>query len=609
MKNLFVWSLLFALGCSSTENTVPLLSKDNLGDRSSKIGEKINEESNTVKPQSQTVVIPEYGPTKKETIFKDKTEQYGLKNVQATNVYAVDFDSDGWTDLVVLPEYYSRAAFYHFNPTIKQFQKIDYDLMDEMPKASFLTFADFNHDGVMDLLVGTLYQKTDLLQKALRIYQGSLNPIGQTHYTEIKDAFPGNLWGPASIVLFDFDLDGQLDMFTGNWYDQRVNPMVPVPDHLLKGNILNFTTDVSGSLKNEYKKLKGSKLYPNARPTFGASLCDIDQNGYPDILTVSSGGYPNKLWVSMADQAGNQFFEDYGEESGYAHDSEGGSDLLGGGNGFFSLCADYNNDGIFDIAYGSQFHSYDSENKDHSAVLTGKTREFPPKFIRTPYDINLSGDQWSQSDRRGIWIDYNNDGLMDLIMENSGFPFYTRLVLFEQKPDHSFEDVAEKNGINIMNPSGVVIADFNRDGVMDIIVGQTNTRDARIKPRLYLFENQKKKDGLQSLRVFLRGKQSNIDGLGALLLLKNTKSVMRQMVQYSYGGLPSQNERGILFGVGKERPQKLTVAWPISIKDKLGRESALIQEYSISKLKGKGPWEITVCESGKWLSGRQQSCQ
>lgn len=612
MKKTLLLSLFLLTSCSSTDlQNKSVLSKI-FKKKSNPIGEKVETNAVEVKSSNGVVMIPEYGPTKKDaTAFIDKTESYGLSGLQATNTYAVDFDADGWTDLVILPEYYSRPVFFHFDSKLKKFSKHEQQPMDNFPKASYLVFADFDKDGILDVIAGTLYQKTELQQQALRIYKGSLEKNKELSYQEITNSFPSSLWGPASVSLFDYDLDGKIDLFTGNWYDFTKSPIAPVPDRLLKGNGegFDFKTDISGALKNEYKKPKNEKLYPNARPTFSTSVCDIDQNGYPDILTVSSGGYANKLWMSMADNSGSQFFEDYAQESGYASDLEGKNDMLGGGNGFFSLCADYNNDGILDIAYGAQFHSYDLETKDHSGVLTGATRDFPPRFVRTPYDVNFNSDEWSQSDRRGIWVDYNNDGLLDLIMENSGFPPHTRLVLFEQQSNHAFEDVSDKVGINLMNPSGVTIADFNRDGEMDLVVGQTNMRDSRIKPRLYLFENHSAKKKQQSLRVYLKGKKSNLQSLGAMLLLKTNKSVRRQMVQYNYGGLPSQNEVGVHFGLGEEKPLMISLAWPISTTDKLGRESALIREYKLKKLTSKGPWEITLCENGNWFNGRSGRCQ
>ncbi len=561
-------------------------------------------------PSTQVVGVEKNGPTSKvESIFRDKTPEYGLEGMQATNLYAVDFDSDGHTDLVLLPEYYSRPIFLHFNFLTKKFEKLASDPGQNLPKASFLVFADLDHDGVLDLLLGTLYQKTELAQTPLLLYRGRLNSKNEIEYQEINDAFPKGLWGPSAATLVDYNLDGKLDLFLSNWYDLTSKQLKPVPDRLLQGEEFNFKSDVSALLQNEFKLDKSTKQYLNAKPTYGASLCDIDQNGYVDILTVSSGGHSNKLWMSMAQKDGQIFYEDFGDATGYSHDLDGAQDLLGGGNGFFSLCADYNNDGIMDIFYGSQFHHYDNEKRDHSAILTGKTRDFPPQFLRTPYDEHDEKDPWTQSDRRGIWFDYNNDGLLDLLVENSGFPPYTRLVLFEQQPDHSFVDVSAKLGIDLLNPAGSVVADFNHDGVFDLVVGQSNMRDAKIKPRIYFFENQKKDLGKQSLRIYLRGQKSNAQGIGALLLLKRTTTVSRQMVQYNYGGLPSQNEEGVLFGLGKEKAKKLTISWPFEVKDKLGRTSPLVLEYSLEKLKGNGPYEITVCDSGKWIQGKKANCQ
>lgn len=64
-------------------------------------------------------------------------------------------------------------------------------------------------------------------------------------------------------------------------------------------------------------------MFSNARPTFGASICDVDGNGYMDILTVSSSGYDNKLWLNLFDKKKeSRVFVNYGQETGYAEDIE-----------------------------------------------------------------------------------------------------------------------------------------------------------------------------------------------------------------------------------------------------------------------------------------------
>src|SRR5690606_25169990 len=182
-------------------------------------------------------------------------------------------------------------------------------------------------------------------------------------------------------------------------------------------------------------------------------------------------------------------FEDYGDESGYAQDYDGHFQPRGGGNSFYAVCADYNNDGIMDIAKGELFHSYDPESRDRSAILSGSSLGFPPKFIRTEYHRDDGSGNWSQGDRRGVWGDLNLDGLIDLVVENSGFPPKSRLVFFEQQPNHAFEDKAEIYGLNIVNPTGTVTLDWNRDGKLDLLVGQNSLRTEAITPKLYAFEN------------------------------------------------------------------------------------------------------------------------
>ena len=83
----------------------------------------------------------------------------------------------------------------------------------------------------------------------------------------------------------------------------------------------------------------------------------------------------------------------------------------------------------------------------------------------------------SPSSRRGSWVDFNNDGLLDLLVDNSGFPPHSKLIMFYQNEDHSFEDQSVQLGVDITNPLNTTILDFNRDGKMDFITFQTDTRN------------------------------------------------------------------------------------------------------------------------------------
>lgn len=541
------------------------------------------------------------GPTQNVvSTFKDVTKGLGLDNLKAINLYAVDFNNDSYTDLIVLPEQYSSPIFLVFDIKNKIFKKIRYNPFSEIVRGSFLIFNDFNKDGVNDLIVGTLNQKTELTKFPLRFFKGA-SAKGFIQYIEIHDLYQKNeIKATSSISLLDYDLDGNIDIFEANWFDLRGKRPKILRNRILKGSGFKFK-DVSYILEGELKYSSPLKSYVNARPTFGSSICDVDQNGYPDVLTSNSTGYSNKMLLNRYDHKNkDRIFKDYAKTSGSDQDDEGRMSPKGGGNSFFSLCTDYNNNGIVDILNGELSHSYDSEQRDRSSFLTGKRLKFPPLFIRSEYLYDGSKEVWSQADKRANWIDVNNDGLTDILVDNSGFPDLTRLVLFKQANDHGFDDKSKATGIDILNPSGTITIDFNNDGKMDFISGQSSLRNSKIKRRIYAFQNVSANNN-RALRVYLSGKKSNPSAIGAMIQVDTEKFSQKRFVNYSYGPLPAQNEEGIHFGISKgNKLLSAKVSWPILGKNK----SPLIRNYNLSKLKFSKYLEVTLCENGKVIPGK-----
>ncbi|MBC7538138.1 MAG: VCBS repeat-containing protein [Bacteriovorax sp.] len=547
-------------------------------------------------------VVPKYlmGPEVPSKIFIDKTEEYGLKGVQAVHLYAVDINNDGYTDLVVLDDFYAVPKFYLFDPKTIKFI-LSPSPFDSVVRASYLNFIDLDHDGIYDVIVGTLNQKMEVTQYPPRIFKGEMIN-GVLHYKE-KSPLTTRLLPTASIVALDYDLDGEIDLFLANWFSFKDNNPVPVPDMLLKGKGFEFS-DVSSHLKGEYDYNKTDKIYLNATPTFGASTCDISKNGFPDILTSNSNGYYNKLWMNID----GENFVNYGNESGYAADEDGSQETHGGGNSFFSLCGDYNNDGLIDIVTGTMSRDSDPESRDKSSILTGSSKSFPPKFIRSEFLHDKQKSKWSEGNHRGVWIDYNLNGLLDLIIDNSGFPPDSRLVFFEQTQDHAYNDKSKELGVNIMNPSGTVTIDLKRNGIMSFITGQSKTRAGDIDNRIYVFENQTKREGRGSVRFHLQGKHSNYHGISSSVWLTTNKHTRFFNVEYNSGSLPSQNEEGAYFAFDKEDPHFVEVRWSYAFIDRLGRKIPLVRKYNLTKLKLKGIHrELNLCEDGRILP-RKMNC-
>lgn len=590
--------LVFLLSCSST-------TKKSSDEESIKLSEELESLSKNI----QTINA---GPTlKKGGAFIDKTEDYGLKGLYAVAFNAVDLNFDGHTDLVLLPTYYSRPKFYLWNVKENKFTPWAHDPLPVDFKASYLLIYDMNKDRIPDLIAGVLNQRSEISQIPLKIYYGQMWE-GKLTFEEDPQAIKLPIEPTSTVSVIDYDLDGWPDLFVSNWFENKNSQYLPVADRLLRNNKGKFE-EVTHLLRNEADKASDQLYPPNAKPTYGSATCDIDQNGFPDIMTVSSSGHKNKLWMNNRGTGSSErFFEDIGTISNYASDPDGSLIPTGGGRSFFSACTDYNDDGLMDIFLGELSHAYDNESVDRSSILTGSKELYPPYFLRTEYLSDASSESWNQGDRRGVWVDYNLDGRIDIVVDNSGFPPYSRLVLFEQDETRSFINIASQLGVDIVNPTGTIVLDVNKDGKPDLLTSQNNIRKSEIPPRLYLFQNTLDVKGRQTVKINLHGIKSNTSGIGAMVMLYTEQSgkkiVQRRWVEYSQGGLPSQNEAGVLFGVDEDvKIVGVKVRWPFVQRKGFSSGEVIEKLYPLKNPSTGNLLEVTLCEDGKILSGKM-SC-
>jgi hypothetical protein len=557
-----------------------------------------------VSPTEQEISGPPTWHKRAGLVMLDVTEKVGLQNVSAVHWYAVDFNHDGATDLIALNDFYAIPDFYLFNRKNKKFELM---VTSPLPKnfyASFIVVEDFDNDQVLDLILVTLHQKTDFEPIPMVFLKGEIYVEKQKkkniRYHEITPSPLSILGLPTSAVsVIDFNLDGHLDLFLANWYSPESQGKASTPDLLFMGNGKWEFKNASHLLYLEDAKADSGTQFLNARPTFGSSTCDINQDGRIDILTTSSNGFNNKLWINHYNRTRNQFsFQDLGEESQYAKDLRGRNLLTGGGNSFFSGCADYNSDGLVDVFVGEQTFFHDHENVDRSSVLTGSVKGFVPTFLRTEYSYGESVQGQHQGDRRAVWVDLNFDGRIDLLVENSGFPPHSRLVYFEQQPDRSFVNRAMEIGIDLINPAGIVTLDYNQDGKMDVLSGQTSVRDGKIQKRVWLFENKMSVPaGSLRFRVLLKGQKKNLNAVGASVSLVSNRETKWQFYEFSQGSLPSKNEVALFFALAPdENPLYFEVLWP-----KMNSENEIIKKkYLLDSKILKSAHQIELYEDGTY---------
>lgn len=218
----------------------------------------------------------------------------------------------------------------------------------------------------------------------------------------------------------------------------------------------------------------------------GVALFDYDNDGYLDIFVVNGAAIPSlqkespKYWNRLYHNNHDGTFTDVTEAAGVA----------GFGYGMGVAIGDYDNDGwpdIYVVNVGKNQLLHNNGNGTFTDV-TDKTG--------VGGGVLDGNKMWSVS---AAWVDYNNDGLLDLFVSNyckwevNKDPYcgptpklraychpknYANLpnTLYRNNGDGTFTDVSAETGIDKYSGKGmgIGIADYDGDGFMDIFVANDN---------------------------------------------------------------------------------------------------------------------------------------
>ena len=226
----------------------------------------------------------------------------------------------------------------------------------------------------------------------------------------------------------------------------------------------------------------------------GVALLDYDNDGYLDIFFTNGANLPGMV------KDGSRFYNRLynNNHDGTFTDVTDRAGVRGEGYSIGVAVADYDNDGRTDL-YVTGFDRNILYHNNGDGTFTDVTEKAGVAGLST-----TGKKLWGVS---AAWVDYDNDGKLDLFVSNYlDWSFATSRVcgapgkriscsptlykgepniLYHNNGDGTFTDVSDAMGISkhIGKGMGVAIADYDGDGWMDIFVANDNDRN-------FLFRNR-----------------------------------------------------------------------------------------------------------------------
>jgi hypothetical protein len=402
-------------------------------------------------------------------------------------------------------------------------------------------WGDYNNDGNIDLFVA---REDDQLYEG----QGDCSFVNVTAASGISDyqVFNnGQEWDPQ-----DGPAMSHAPTPSAAWLDANNDGLLD----LMQANFMNFGT---GDSPDDYLWInQGDGLFVNATDelgmaqetgTFGQSgyagrgvaVADYDQDGDSDIYISNYRLHENHHWRN--ENAGEAFVD-----ASYAVGTKGYQ--LSGyfGHTIGSTFGDLDNDGDMDLFAANLAHPRFIDFSDKSMLLRNELVETGEAVFTEMRDT--AGMIYQETDSSPVFLDYDNDGLLDL--------FYTAVYparpsyLFRNNGDWTFTMVSHHAGTWIYGGWGVAASDIDNDGDVDLHGGK-------------LFINDYPDPG-GWMKVGVVGSGTggtNVSGIGAIVRVVTSESTQTREVQPTTG-VGSHSSLTQTVGIGGAARAQVIVEFP-----------------------------------------------
>ncbi|MEM9544957.1 MAG: CRTAC1 family protein [Bacteroidota bacterium] len=424
-----------------------------------------------------------------------------------------DYNNDGHLDLYVCNRIGANKFFENngngtFNEIAAQL-----GIADALNDGAAVVVGDINNDGYQDLYLANSNHNVMFLNNQGNSFTNITASSGLSSIGEHRS---------TSGSFGDFNKDGYLDLYVTHHAGLMNTGIGDVRDYLFINNGDKTFTDVSTHLDTSIIK----------DPGFASSWTDFDKDGDQDLIVINDCPFPN------FPNEGTFLFENQGGTDGVTdwQFSEVAAALLEDdcANGMGIGIGDYNRDGFMDLVYSNVGPARLFKNDNGSFVSQDTAGVSIHPFNHF---------SWGTS-----FMDYNNDGWMDIIMAVgslglAGGDLTQECNLFKNNGDETFTDIANTVGIDDTDRTrSIVHADYDNDGDLDLLM---LNYDGQVR----LLRNEEI-NGNGYLRVKLRSKKSAPDGIGSWIEVKTNDGVKQYFEMRTGSNLGGGDEIMAHFGLG-----------------------------------------------------------
>ncbi len=463
-----------------------------------------------------------------------------------------------------------------------------------------VSVVDINNDGWLDIYVCQV-SGVEELEGANELWVNKGVQNGVPHFENEAAKYGLDFAGFCTqAAFFDYDLDGDLDMF-----------------------LLNHAVDQNGTFASRnkfigtYHDKSGDRMYRNDGEKFtdvtheskinssaisfglGVVVTDINLDGWPDIYVGNDFHENDYLYINQKD---GTFLDESSNQMMHTSMYSMGVDA-----------GDFNNDGFTDIVSMDMLPSdpymirrslaEDDYDIYYYKIKTGYSYQYTRNnlqlnrrngmFSEIGTYAGIHATDWSWS---ALWIDFNNDGWKDLFVSN-GIPkrmndidyvnFISNseiqeklrankieqkdMALVDKFPEIKlpnqfflndrrlqFTDISGEVKNNVPSFSnGAGYADLDDDGDLDIV---TNNIDDPV----LIYENltQSEKEKSHYLRIELKGSKINPFAIGTKVFVFSGEQV-QSFENFPARGFQSSMQIPVHVGLGNTlRPDSVVIVWP-----------------------------------------------